>query len=113
MVAALLGMLVPLPMAAATAESQIVAGRNAIQWLELMDRALAETNYDGMFTYVHGNEVSSLRVVHGMLDGQSVERLIHLDGVPRLPEVRGVNDEAQPPRVHLLGCEFRQFTGRG
>jgi sigma-E factor negative regulatory protein RseB len=78
-VTVLLGIAVSLSAAAA----ETVGGRNAMQWLALMDQALTELNYDGVFSYVHGNEVSSLRVVHGTLDGELRERLIHLDGAPR------------------------------
>ena len=65
------------------AGAETVAGRSAGEWLALMDKALTESNYDGVFTYIHGDEVSTLRVVHGMLDGEPTERLIHLDGPPR------------------------------
>jgi sigma-E factor negative regulatory protein RseB len=75
----LLSTLVGLPAQA----SEVVADRSAEDWLELMNHALNEISYDGVFGYVNGHNVSTLRVLHGKVEGESVERLIHLDGTPR------------------------------
>ena len=48
--------------------------------LREMDRAFAELDYDGVFSYFSGNDMSSLRVVHKLVDGVQRERLVHLDG---------------------------------
>jgi sigma-E factor negative regulatory protein RseB len=59
------------------------AERTAEQWLEQMNRAFIDTEYDGIFSYYSGNDLSTLRVVHSMRDGVQRERLIHLNGAPR------------------------------
>ena len=48
-----------------------------------MNRAFAEQDYDGVFTYISGDEVSSIRVVHKVVDGEQRERLVHMNGAPR------------------------------
>ena len=48
-----------------------------------MNQAFSELDYDGVFTFFTGSELTSLRVVHKELDGVQVERLVHLDGAPR------------------------------
>ena len=53
------------------------------QLLERMHAAFAELDYDGVFTYFTGNDLSTLRVVHKRVDGVQKERLVHLDGAPR------------------------------
>lgn len=59
------------------------AERSAGQWLDLMNHAFMETNYDGIFSYYSGNDLSTLRVVHAVTNGVQRERLIHLNGAPR------------------------------
>jgi len=56
------------------------ADRTPEQWLEFMSRAFAERDYDGVFTYFDGEDLSTLRVVHAVVDGVEHERLVHLDG---------------------------------
>ena len=48
-----------------------------------MNRAFAEQDYDGVFTYISGDEVSSIRVVHKVVGGEQRERLVHMNGAPR------------------------------
>lgn len=48
--------------------------------LREMDRAFVELDYDGVFSYFSGNDMSSLRVVHKLVDDVQRERLVHLDG---------------------------------
>ena len=56
---------------------------DAHELLARMNKAFVHENYDGVFTYVSGNELASLRVVHKVIDGVQRERLVHLDGAPR------------------------------
>ncbi|WP_111657111.1 MucB/RseB C-terminal domain-containing protein [Isoalcanivorax indicus] len=46
--------------------------------------AMAEANrsldYQGRFLYMHGNELSTMKVRHAVIDGHEYERLTHLDG---------------------------------
>ena len=53
------------------------------EWLIRMNAAFTNINYDGIFSYMGGNELSTLRVVHMVVDGEQRERLAHLNGAPR------------------------------
>lgn len=53
------------------------------RWLGRMNDAFAELDYDGVFSYWSGGNMSSLRVVHVTKDGVEHERLVHLNGAPR------------------------------
>ena len=59
------------------------AERTPQEWLERMNHAFIDTDYDGIFSYYSGNDLSTLRVVHSIRDGVQHERLIHLNGAPR------------------------------
>ena len=63
------------------APAQVVADGNAL--LVRMNQAFAELDYDGVFTYAAGTDLTALRVVHKVVDGTQRERLIHLNGAPR------------------------------
>jgi negative regulator of sigma E activity len=49
------------------------------RWLERMNDALTSRNYDGTFFHVRDGRVETLRIIHGVQDGQSRERLVSLD----------------------------------
>lgn len=51
--------------------------------LDKMSRASREVDYFGVFSYEHGVNNQTLRVVHVVRDGLEFERLIHMDGEPR------------------------------
>lgn len=76
------------------------------QWLERMHRALVELDYAGEFSYFHGQELTSLRIAHAVVDGVRKERLVHLNGTPR--ELIRDGDEVTcfiPPGDHLLNLD--------
>jgi sigma-E factor negative regulatory protein RseB len=52
-------------------------------WLASMDRAFSELDYDGIFSFYTGADLTTLRVVHMQIDGVTRERLVHLNGAPR------------------------------
>lgn len=56
---------------------------DAASLLMKMNNAFSEQDYDGVFTYISGDEVSSIRVVHKVVNGQQRERLVHMNGAPR------------------------------
>jgi len=56
---------------------------NAAGWLARMSEALAELNYDGLFTHTAGERSETMRIVHRIEGGRSVERLVSLDGSGR------------------------------
>ncbi len=68
----------------AIATPQAHAGaQNATAWLERMTDALATLNYDGLFTHTAGQQSETMRIVHRVEDGRSMERLVSLDGSGR------------------------------
>jgi len=56
---------------------------NPLEWLDKMSRASREIDYFGVFSYEHGVNNQTLRVVHVVRDGLEYERLIHMDGDAR------------------------------
>ena len=57
--------------------------RSPADWLDAMNHAFVERNYDGVFSYFDGDDLSALRVIHAVVDGVQRERLIHLNGTLR------------------------------
>jgi len=55
----------------------------ALGWLERMSHAVRDLNYEGVFVYLHGDQLESMRLLHGTADGREMERLISLNGPPR------------------------------
>lgn len=55
----------------------------ARDWLERMSESLATRNYDGLFTHSSGDQTESMRIVHSVAEGRSLERLVSLDGSGR------------------------------
>lgn len=55
----------------------------AKQWLERMTQALATRSYVGLFTHSTPAQSESMRIVHRVEDGRSLERLVSLDGSGR------------------------------
>ncbi|MCY4564251.1 MAG: MucB/RseB C-terminal domain-containing protein [Gammaproteobacteria bacterium] len=60
-------------------------------WLDDMNRALSELDYDGVFSYYTGRDMAALRVVHMVIDGERRERLAYLNGPHREIIRRGDN----------------------
>ena len=62
------------------------SSRNADEaraWIARMSEALANRNYDGLFTHQTRHQTETMRIVHRVQDGRSVERLVSLDGSGR------------------------------
>lgn len=57
--------------------------RSADNVVRQMVTALRELNYEGTFVHVAGTKVTSLRILHANIDGEEMERMSSLDGVPR------------------------------
>ena len=68
---------------AASATASATASDSAAHWLQRMHTAFSQSNYDGVFSFVSGTDVASLRIVHMFENGVQSERLVHLDGSPR------------------------------
>ncbi len=62
----------------------------AREWLDRMSQALATLNYDGLYTHTAGRQSETLRIIHCVDNGRSLERLVSLDGsgreIVRTPE---------------------------
>jgi outer membrane lipoprotein-sorting protein len=60
------------------------------EWLQRMTESLASLNYDGLFTHTAGRQSETMRIVHRVEGGRSLERLVSLDGsgreIVRTPE---------------------------
>ncbi len=91
------------------------ASEDPYRWLERMNEALTSRNYDGTFFHVRDGRVETLRIIHGVQDGQARERLVSLDGSGRefiragneltciLPDKRTVLVERRASDAPLLG----------
>jgi len=83
------------------------------EWLERMNRAIEELNYEGTFVHVLGNHSETMHIVHRNDNGRISERLSSRDGVGReiireedivkfiLPEQRLVLVEARTDASEL------------
>lgn len=71
-----LGVTLAVPQARATPDE-------AREWLQRMTESLASRNYDGLFTHTAGTQSETMRIVHRVEAGQSVERIVSLDGSGR------------------------------
>jgi sigma-E factor negative regulatory protein RseB len=84
-------------------------------WVDRMNRALAENNYDGVFVHQIGGNRETLRIIHRVRDGRMTERLVSTDGSGRefirdgselvayFPDRRMVVVEKRPRNVGFLG----------
>jgi sigma-E factor negative regulatory protein RseB len=63
--------------------------RTAREWLGQMSHSYCEQNYRGVFTYESGENIESLRITHGVINGEEFERLEYLDGEKREVSRRG------------------------
>ncbi|HFC52890.1 MAG TPA: hypothetical protein ENJ43_00455, partial [Gammaproteobacteria bacterium] len=52
-------------------------------WLEKMSRAPRSYSYDGVFVYLQGSELQSVRVIHSAGNGVGQERMVLLNGMRR------------------------------
>lgn len=59
------------------------SANEAFSWLERMADAVHGLNYQGVFVYLHGNELETIRLTHSVSEGREVERLISLNGMQR------------------------------
>ncbi len=56
---------------------------DARAWLEKMSRAVHQYNYDGVFIYLRGSQMQSIRVIHSVEGGKERERMVLLTGLQR------------------------------
>lgn len=65
-----------LPVSAASTDAPV-------EWLDKMLSAFKSENYQGLFVYETLSGLLTLKVTHGVFDGQEKERLVYLDGPER------------------------------
>ena len=82
-------------------------------WLMKINDAERGLNYEGIFVYVHGNEIETMRVVHKGGDEIHRERIYSLNGAPR--EI--IRDAEQvwcyAPEKRMGMHEYRQVRKQG
>jgi sigma-E factor negative regulatory protein RseB len=71
----------PLALSLGSPPSVLAADPESI--LERMNRALAEVQFEGTLVYLHGRDLSALRVSHRVEDGSAGESLLSLTGPVR------------------------------
>lgn len=59
-----------------------VAAEQAEDWLARMAKAMRMQAYEGTLVYEHGEQLESMSIVHGNIDGREYERLHVLNGEP-------------------------------
>jgi sigma-E factor negative regulatory protein RseB len=81
-------------------------------WLDRMNRAVEELNYEGTFVHVLGSSAELLHIVHRNENGQIGERIVSLDGIGR--EIIRHGDELQCilPDQRVVLLEQRQGAGQ-
>lgn len=90
--------------------------RTAEQWLKEMDRSVHELDYAGTMSYFDGSSLTTLRLVHAVVDDIEHERIIHLNG-PHREIVRAGNSvsifmEPDDVLVHLDGVLRTGTSGK-
>lgn len=95
---------------AAAADQRVGSeGSSPVDWLARMARALTKLEYEGTLVYLHGHELSTLRIAHRIENGQPHESLLALSGPIRavarsdqrvtcvLPDARAISVPRHPP----------------
>lgn len=82
-------------------------------WLDRMHRAATELNYEGVFVYLHGDQIEAMEIVHAVRGGSMKERIYSLNGETR--EV--IRDDRQVwcylPDKKMGVHEYRKAAERG
>ncbi|MCA0892291.1 MucB/RseB C-terminal domain-containing protein [Microbulbifer agarilyticus] len=77
--------------------------------LARLAQAVANLEYRGLVTFEHVGSMETLEVVHGIRDGEQIERIRYLTGSPREKVTRSGDDQCRPsgsvfPRSGLLSA---------
>jgi len=59
------------------------AAERASDWLMRISDATRRLDYDGVFVYLRGGQLETVRIIHKVVNGQRRERLVSLTGSPR------------------------------
>jgi len=108
---ALVGFALALGGASAGEATRDANGRSPQDWLARMAQALSQLEYEGTLVYLHGHELSTLRIAHRIENGQPRESLLALSGPIRavarshqrvtcvLPDARAISVPRHPQQV--------------
>lgn len=95
----LLALLLLAPAASADPNTQssqpaAVTAKHEIQhWLSKLANAVTSLEYRGLVTFEHAGMLETLQLVHGIRDGELIERVRYLSGEPRELISRGLNND--------------------
>ena len=103
------------------AKSALESGRNARsgeeadlrQVIASMVDAMASDAYEGRFLHMRGDQLDLMRVVHGHVDGQRVERMVAENGEVR--EIRRLGDRCAcvwPERQQVMLGDYPNINSR-
>lgn len=81
-------------------------------WLDRMNRAVEELNYEGTFVHVLGGNAELLHIVHRNQEGDIGERIVSLDGIGREIIRRGDEVQCILPDRRVVLLERRGASGR-
>ncbi len=81
--------------------------KDAHAWLERMIRAVRTLSYEGTFVYLRGGHLESIRIVHSFEGGEERERLLSLNGSPRMVNRDQAAIVCIMPDVHDVSIEER------
>jgi sigma-E factor negative regulatory protein RseB len=81
------------------------------EWLEKMNSALAQRNYDGTYLHLSEGHVETMRIVHRVVGGEVTERLMSLDGSGREFVRSGHDLTCYLPDKNTILVEPRQASG--
>jgi len=84
------------------------SAQQARDWLERMNRAVEDLNYQGTFVHVLDGTPETLHIVHRNADGQSGERILSLDGARREIVRQGARVQGIFPDRRLVLFETRR-----
>lgn len=87
--------------------------KSARAWLSVMSEAVKTLNYEGVFIYIHGKKIESMKIIHQADARGERERLLSLNGAAReiirdnssltciLPDNKAVVVEKSRPRKYI------------
>lgn len=88
-----------------------VSAQDVRSWLDRMNRAVEDLNYEGTFVHVHAGRAETLHIVHRNSDGLVGEKISSMDGVGREIVRRGQNVQCVlPDRRVVLQEQPRQTS---
>lgn len=97
----------------ATTNFALASEKQALDLLQRMSIAIKHLNYEGVFVFIHGNQMETMYIVHKNVNNEEQERLLSLVGTPReilrsnnrliciLPDSKSVVVDKSRPKKYL------------